>query len=91
VKLTEKDKKDTLTFIPINNKLKALGVTKFVRQSNIIEIGFRKGQILVFDIDPKKVTKTRENLEIEAKKCQGLTTKLNQISERLALQLKRIL
>ena len=33
---------DTLTFIPINDKLKALGVTKFAKQSNVIDIGFKE-------------------------------------------------
>jgi hypothetical protein len=57
---------DTLTFIPINDKLKALGVTKFAKKSNVIDIGFKGGQMVVFDIDPKKITNTRDNFEKEA-------------------------
>ena len=57
---------DSLTFIPITFKLKALGVVRFARKSNVIDIGFKDGQTVVFDIDPKKVTNTRDNFEKEA-------------------------
>jgi hypothetical protein len=57
---------DMFTFIEINDKLRALGVTKFVKQSNVIDIGFKGGQTVVFDIDPKKITNTRDNFEREA-------------------------
>jgi hypothetical protein len=63
---------DTLTFIPINDELKALGVTKFAKQSNVIDIGFKEGQMVVFDVDPKKVTKTRDNFEKEARRYPDL-------------------
>jgi DNA polymerase elongation subunit (family B) len=63
----------TLTFIPINDKLKALGVVRFARKSNVIDIGFKDGQTVVFDIDPKKVTNTRDNFEKEAKRYPGLS------------------
>jgi hypothetical protein len=59
---------DTFTFIEINDKLRALGVTKFVKQSNVIDIGFKGGQTVVFDIDPKKITNTRDNFEKESKR-----------------------
>ncbi|MGA7900646.1 MAG: hypothetical protein WCA39_17500, partial [Nitrososphaeraceae archaeon] len=64
---------DTLTFIPINDKLKALGVTKFAKQSNVIDIGFEGGQMVVFDIDPKKITNTRDNFEKEARRYPDLS------------------
>jgi hypothetical protein len=64
---------DTPTSIPINDKLKALGVTKFAKQSNVIDIGFNEGQIVVFDIDSKKVTKTRDNFEKEARRYPDLS------------------
>jgi DNA polymerase elongation subunit (family B) len=64
---------DTLTFVPINDKLKALGVTKFAKQSNVIDIGFEGGQMVVFDIDPKKVTNTRDNFEKEARRYPDLS------------------
>jgi hypothetical protein len=64
---------DTLTFIPINDKLKALEVTKFAKQSNVIDIGFKEGQMVVFDIDPKKVTNTRDNFEKEARRYHDLS------------------
>ncbi|HEY7079595.1 MAG TPA: DNA polymerase domain-containing protein [Nitrososphaeraceae archaeon] len=75
---------DTFTFIPINNKLKALGVTKFVKQSNIIDIGFSGGQMVVFDIDPRKVTNTRDNFEEEAKRYPDLS---KNIIDKVALVL----
>jgi DNA polymerase elongation subunit (family B) len=64
---------DTLTFIPINDKLKALGVVRLARKSNVIDIGFKGGQTVVFDIDPKKVTNTRDNFEKEARRFPGLS------------------
>src|SRR5919197_1986719 len=64
---------DTLTFIPIDDKLKALGVIKFARKSNVIDIGFKGGQMVVFDIDPKKITNTRDNFEKEARRYPGLS------------------
>src|SRR5919204_103929 len=64
---------DTFAFIEINDKLRALGVTKFVKQSNVIDIGFKGGQTVVFDIDPKKVTNTRDNFEKEAKRYPNLS------------------
>ncbi len=63
----------TLTFIPINDKLKALGVTKVAKKSNVIDIGFNGGQMVVFDIDPKKVTNTRDNFEKEARRYPDLS------------------
>lgn len=65
---------DALTFIPINDKLKALGVIKFAKKSNVIDIGFKRGQMAVFDIDPKKITNTRDNFEKEAKRYPDLST-----------------
>src|ERR687887_1309311 len=67
------DADDTLTFIPINDKLKARGVIRFARESNAIDIGFKGGQTVVFDIDPKKVTNTRDNFEKEAKRYPSLS------------------
>ena len=64
---------DSLTIIPINFKLKELGVVRFARKSNVIDIGFKGGQTVVFDIDPKKVTNTRDNFEKEAKRYPGLS------------------
>jgi hypothetical protein len=64
---------DTLKFISINDELKAQGVTKFVKQSNVIDIGFKGGQTVVFDIDPKKITNTRDNFEKEARRFPGLS------------------
>ena len=64
---------DTLTLIPINDKLKALGVVRFARKSNVIDIGFKGGQTVVFGIDRKKVTNTRDNFEKEAKRYPGLS------------------
>ncbi|HJT47450.1 MAG TPA: DNA polymerase domain-containing protein [Nitrososphaeraceae archaeon] len=64
---------NALTFIPINDKLKALGVIRFAKKSNVIDIGFKGGQTVVFDIDPKKVTNTRDNFEKEAKRYPGLS------------------
>jgi hypothetical protein len=63
---------DTLTFIPIKDKLKALGVIRFARKSNVIDIEFKDGQTVVFDIDTKKVTNTRDNFGKEAKRYPGL-------------------
>ena len=60
-------------FIEINDKLRALGVIKFVKQSNVIDIGFKGGQTVVFDIDPKKITNTRDNFEKEAKRYSNLS------------------
>lgn len=64
---------DTFTFIEISDKLRSLGVTKFVKQSNVIDIGFKGGQTVVFDIDPKKITNTRDNFEKEAKRYPSLS------------------
>ncbi|HJT49028.1 MAG TPA: DNA polymerase domain-containing protein [Nitrososphaeraceae archaeon] len=64
---------DAFTFIEPNDKLRALGVVKFVKQSNVIDIGFKGGQTVVFDIDPKKITNTRDNFEKEAKRYPGLS------------------
>ena len=66
----EKMTDDTLTFIPINDKLKALGVTKFAKKSNVIDIGFKGGQMVIFDIDPKKITNTRDNFEKESRRSK---------------------
>ena len=67
------DASDTLTFVPINEKLRVLGVVKFAKQSNVIDIGLKNGQTIVFDIDPKKITNTRDNFEKEAKRYPGLS------------------
>ena len=64
---------DRLTFISNNDKLKALGIVKFVRQSNVIDIGFKGGQTVVFDIDPKKITNTRDNFEKESRRYSTLS------------------
>ena len=64
---------DTLPSIPINDKLKALGVTKFAKQFNVIDIAFKERQTVVFDIDPKKITKTRDNFEKEARRYPDLS------------------
>jgi hypothetical protein len=69
IKMTD----DALTFIPINDKLKALGVIKFAKKSNVVDIGFKGGQTVVFDIDPKKVTNTRDNFGKEARRYPGLS------------------
>ncbi|MGI0001660.1 MAG: hypothetical protein ACRD42_01100, partial [Nitrososphaeraceae archaeon] len=72
---------DTLTFIPINDKLKALGVTKFAKKSNVIDIGFKGGQMVVFDIDRKKITNTRDNFEKEARRYPDLSKNtINKVS-----------
>ncbi len=73
MKLVEKDKKDTVTFIPVNEQLKALGVASFVRQSNIINVNFKGGQMVVVQIDPKKLTNTRDAFEKEALRYPGLS------------------
>jgi hypothetical protein len=69
------DADDRLTFVPINDKLKALGVVRFARKSNVIDIGFKGDQTVIFDLDPKKVTNTRDNFEKEAKRYPGLSKK----------------
>ena len=64
---------DTPTSIPVNDKLKDLGVTKFSKQFNVIDIAFKEGQTVVFDIDPKNITKTRDNFEKEARRYADLS------------------
>ena len=68
-----KDGKDTVTFIPVNEQLKALGVTTFVRQSNVINLNFKGGQMVVVQIDPKKLTNTRDAFEKEALRYSDLS------------------
>jgi hypothetical protein len=65
--------KDTVTFIPVNKQLKALGVASFVRQSNVISVNFKGGQIVVVQIDTKKLTNTRDAFEKEALRYPGLS------------------
>jgi hypothetical protein len=68
-----KDSKDTVTFIPVNEQLKALGVKTFVRQSNVININFKEGPMVVVQLDPKKLTNTRDAFEKEALRYPNLS------------------
>jgi DNA polymerase I len=69
----QKDSKDTVVFIPVNEQLKLLGVETFVRQSNVININFKKGPIVVVQIDQKKLTNTRDAFEKEALRYPDLS------------------
>lgn len=50
-----------------------LGVETFVRQSNVININFKKGPIVVVQLDPKKLTNTRDAFEKEALRYPDLS------------------
>lgn len=69
----QKDSKDTVIFIPVNEQLKSLGVETFVRQSNVINVNFKKGPMVVVQLDPKKLTNTRDAFEKEALRYPDLS------------------
>ena len=48
------------TEIPINDKLKVLGVTKFARQGDLVQIIVRRHRIVSFNIHPKEFQRTME-------------------------------
>jgi hypothetical protein len=69
----DKDSKDTIICIPLDEQLKALGVETFMRQSNVININFKNGSMVVVQIDPKKLTNTRDAFEKEALRYPDLS------------------
>src|SRR5688500_593973 len=52
--------------IPINDKLRNLGVTKFVSQGDLVQMIVSKGKIVSFNIHPKEFQRTMERFRESA-------------------------
>ena len=65
--MTTKLPTTTIINIPINDTLASIGILKFTRQYDTLQLTFNNERIVIFDIHPKGYLKTIENLKVAAK------------------------
>jgi hypothetical protein len=56
----DQDEKQRYIDVPINDKLKDVGVKKFVRHEDLVQIVLSKNRFINFNVHPKQIQKTLE-------------------------------
>jgi hypothetical protein len=76
----------TIVDVPINKDLIDIGITKFTKESDTIQLTFDNEKIIIFDIHPKGYLKTIENLKAAAKSEKIDRTKISKLAFSLCDQ-----
>jgi CBS domain-containing protein len=70
--------------VPINDQLKDVGVTKFVRHSDLVQIVLNDNQVIYFNIHPKQLQQTMERFRESARNgTAGLSNDIIDKMERI--------